>query len=698
MKILSKNSLLIALVGFFVLGLGGANTALAGNPELPVDLGSAGNFRILAKTAVTTTGATSITGDIGLSPAAASFITGFSLVADPTNRFSTSALVTGKIYAADYAVPTPATMTTAVSDMETAYTNAAGRTIPDGTNLGTGVSDKDISGLTFTPGLYKWDNGVIISASGATTTDVTLAGSASDVWIFQIAGNLDVASGGSIPNGAKIILSGGAVASNVFWQVGGLTGATLGTYSTFKGNILSAKQVIMQTGAVLEGRALAQTQVTLDANTVSGPVASGPGTITVVKTVINDNGQLGTIATFPLFINGSSVVSGVTNNFAAGTYTVTETGADYYRGAFSGDCNGSGQVVLAAGENKFCVVTNDDVVPAGQVYVAPVVPPTPPLIDVVKVPSPLALPAGPGAVTYTYTLRNVGTVSATNITMVGDTCSPIVLVSGDTNADAKLDVNETWVYSCSTTLAKTHTNTVTATGWANGVSAVDVASATVIVGTPVIPSIIPPIIHITVVPSPLALRAEGGVVTYTKMVTNPGAVALSNVRITDDKCGTIRYILGDTNKDAKLDTSETWVYMCQANLTRSTTNIAQATGEANGLLARDLAITTVLVAAPSLPNTGYGDTEMGVKGLTRAVAIAAFHRSLGIGSEGKDVEALQTALEAKGLLTMPNGVAKGYFGNLTRKAVTKYQENTGLPMVGVFGPLTRTKIVSELPE
>lgn len=696
MKILSKNSLVIALAAFFVVGFTGVNSVSAGNPELPVDLGSAGNFRILAKTAVTTTGATSVTGDIGISPAAASFITGFSLVADPSNRYSTSALVTGKIYAADYAVPTPATMTTAISDMETAYTNAAGRTIPDGTNLGSGVSDKNISGLTFTPGLYKWDNGVTISASGATTTDVTLSGGASDVWIFQIAGNLDVASGGSIPNGAKIILTGGAVASNVFWQVGGLTGATLGTYSTFKGNILTAKQVIMQTGTVLEGRALAQTQVTLDANTVSGPVASGPGTISVVKTVINDNGQLGTVATFPLFVNGSPVVSGVSNSYAAGTYTVTETGAAYYgTGVFSGDCNASGQVVLGSGENKFCVVTNDDLAPTGHsTYTAPQEPVVPPLIDVVKIPSPLALPGGPGAVTYTYTLRNVGTVPVTDITMVGDTCSPITLTSGDANADAKLDVNEIWVYSCSTTLSKTHTNNVTATGWANGVSAVDVASATVIVGTP----IVPPLVHITKVPSPLTLRAGGGVVTYTKMVTNPGTVALSNIRVTDDKCGSIRYVLGDTNRDAKLDTSETWVYMCQANLTKSTTNIAQVTGEANGLIARDLAIATVLVAAPSFPNTGYEGTATSLKGLKRAEAMAIFRRSLNIGSNGKDVEALQTILEARGLLTMPQGVAKGYFGNLTRKAVEKYQEEGGLPKVGIFGPRTREKVTSELED
>jgi hypothetical protein len=168
------------------------------------------------------------------------------------------------IYSVDAAGPsckvTNATLlTTAVSDMETAYTNAAGIPIPTTTELGAG----DISGLTIASGLYKWGTDVAIN------TDVTLSGSATDVWIFQIAGNLNIASAGNLTSGIKVLLSGGAKASNIFWQVGGVTGATLGTYSTFNGTILSAKQVILQTGAVLNGRALAQTQVTLDANIIT---------------------------------------------------------------------------------------------------------------------------------------------------------------------------------------------------------------------------------------------------------------------------------------------------------------------------------------------------------------------------------------------------------------------------------------------
>jgi len=227
------------------------------------------------------------------------------------------------------------------------------------------------------------------------------------------------------------------------------------------------------------------------------------------------------------------------------------------------------------------------------------------LMDLVKTANPLSLPAGPGLVTYTYTLRNIGTVPVTDITIVGDTCGPIKLISGDTNSDKKLDVSETWIHTCQTNLTETHTNTAVATGWANGISTVDIASATVVVGAP----IVPPLIHITKVPSPIVLPAGGGMVTYVKTVTNPGTVALSNVRVTDDKCSPVSYITGDTNSDSKLDPSETWMYTCRTNLIQTTTNTAVASGDANGMTARDFAIAHVLVAVPGLSNTGIQDNS-----------------------------------------------------------------------------------------
>jgi len=253
MKKNNINLTITAVVVSLALGLTGPMAAFAAGPAV-VNLGSAGNFVILAKTGISTTGPTSIVGDIGVSPAAASYITGFGLMLDSSSAFSTSALVTGKVYSADYAVPAPTTMTTAVSDMETAYTDATGRTNPTETEMGAG----NIGGTTLVPGLYKWGTDVTIP------TDITLSGGPNDVWIFQIGGNLVMSSA------THIILSGGAQASNVFWAVAGQT--TIGTSAVFNGNILDQTTIVLNTGAVLNGRALAQAAVTLDANTVTAPV------------------------------------------------------------------------------------------------------------------------------------------------------------------------------------------------------------------------------------------------------------------------------------------------------------------------------------------------------------------------------------------------------------------------------------------
>jgi hypothetical protein len=224
----------------------------------PVDLGTAGDFVILTKTGITTTGVTNITGDIGVSPIDSTAITGFSLAMDSTNTFSTSPQVTGKVYAADYTAPTPAKMTAAISDLRTAYVDAAGRATPDATELYAG----NLSGQTIPPGLYKWSTGVSINAAST----VTLSGGVNDVWIFQISGDI------TVNPGASVTLLGGAQAKNIFWQVGGPTGVTLDTTSAFKGIILATKAIVFKNGATLvNGRALAETNVTLIANTVTEP-------------------------------------------------------------------------------------------------------------------------------------------------------------------------------------------------------------------------------------------------------------------------------------------------------------------------------------------------------------------------------------------------------------------------------------------
>src|ERR1700686_3436710 len=152
------------LVSMSVLGVFAFATAASAAGPSPVNLRTAGDFAILTETGVTTTGTTTVVGDMGVSPIAATAMTGFGLIADATNNFSTSSLVTEKIYAADYAPPTPTKMTTAISDMETAFTDAAGRKIPNFTELGGG----DISGKTLVPGLYKWGTDVLITKAGVT--------------------------------------------------------------------------------------------------------------------------------------------------------------------------------------------------------------------------------------------------------------------------------------------------------------------------------------------------------------------------------------------------------------------------------------------------------------------------------------------------------------------------------------------------
>ena len=231
--------------------LGGMNNKGVASPAV-VKLGLAGSFAILSKSGISTVPPSVITGDIGVSPAAATYMTGFSLTANSTNVFSTSPQVIGRAYAANYASPTPSNLTTAIGDMQTAFTDAAGRA-PNVTELGAG----NIGGMTLPRGVYKWGTGLLIP------TNVTLIGSATDVWIFQVAQTL------TMSNATKIILTGGALAKNVFWQVSGVV--ALGTTAHFEGIVLGQTAITLQTGASIRGRLLAQTAVTLDSSTVTQP-------------------------------------------------------------------------------------------------------------------------------------------------------------------------------------------------------------------------------------------------------------------------------------------------------------------------------------------------------------------------------------------------------------------------------------------
>jgi hypothetical protein len=239
------NAAIALSASLLVLGLPAVSSAATS-----VFLGNAGYYSILAKSGISSTGATHVVGSMGVSPIAGTAVTGFFLM-KTTPSYSKSPLVTGKVFAANYAAPTPARLTVVIGDMQKAYTDAAGRTNPTKVELGAG----NIGGLTIRPGLYKWGTSVNIP------TDVTLAGSQYGIWIFQISGTLTVASG------KKVVLTGGALDKHIFWQVAGKT--TLGTTAVLHGVVLDKTAIVLKTGAKLYGKALAQTAVTLDASLVS---------------------------------------------------------------------------------------------------------------------------------------------------------------------------------------------------------------------------------------------------------------------------------------------------------------------------------------------------------------------------------------------------------------------------------------------
>jgi Ice-binding-like/Bacterial Ig-like domain len=216
--------------------------------QSPVSLGRASTFAILTRSGITDVFASAVKGDVGASP-----ITGAAI------HLKCVEVMTGTIYSVDAAGPLPcrvtdpSLLTRAVGDMQTAYTNAAGRKHPNFIDLGAGK----IGGLTLVPGLYKWNTRVLIS------TDVTISGGRNAVWIFQIAGTLTQA------NATRVILKGGARAKNIFWQTSGAV--AIGTTAHFEGVILAKTKIALKTGASANGRLLSQTAVSLQQDAVTRP-------------------------------------------------------------------------------------------------------------------------------------------------------------------------------------------------------------------------------------------------------------------------------------------------------------------------------------------------------------------------------------------------------------------------------------------
>jgi hypothetical protein len=284
-------------------GLGIPSIVSTAGPA-PVALGSANGFAVLAGSTVTSTGGTTVNGDLGVSPGTA--VTGF-----PPGT------VHGAVHAGDAAAAQ------AQLDLTIAYNDAAGRTVAPITVAG------NLGGQTLAPGLYKSTSSLEIS-SGDLTLDAQ--GDANAVFIFQIASTLTTTSG------RQVILSGGAQPANIFWQVG--SSATLGTASVFKGTIMANQSITLTTGATLDGRALARiAAVTLDANTIRLTTAADT-TAPSVSSTDPANAASGVAlnkkiaATFSEAMNASTIS---TTNFTlkqgatavAGTVTYTGTTATF---------------------------------------------------------------------------------------------------------------------------------------------------------------------------------------------------------------------------------------------------------------------------------------------------------------------------------------------------------------------------------
>ncbi len=282
-------------VAAVIVLLCGASTALA---QTAPSLGQAGSFAVLGASTVTNTGPSVLTGDLGVSPG--SSITGF----PPGSR-------TGATDAGG------ATAQAAQTDT----TTAANALLAQACTTSFGPGNVDIGNQTFTPGVYCY------ASSASITGPVTLngQGNANAVFIFRTGSTLITASASSV------VLTNGAQACNVFWRVG--SSATLGTSTTFIGNILAVTSITLNTNASISGRAIAQNgAVTLDSNTVARSVCSStttpgtPGTpgacpvITLAPTTL-PNGTVG-VAYSQAVTAGNGAASDTTYS-----YSLTGTGS-----------------------------------------------------------------------------------------------------------------------------------------------------------------------------------------------------------------------------------------------------------------------------------------------------------------------------------------------------------------------------------
>ncbi len=607
---MNKNTI-ITILGFsLAFGFGFAGPAAAFAATTP-SLGAAATYCVLASTFTDSTpAATTINGDVGFT----------------TGPIQSSILGTQTNYGSG--APYSTAGTDEGSALSALATQPCTFNFTGPVNLSTDITHSSTTGV-YAPGVY--------CSSGAMDVGGPITLSGAGTYIFRPDGAL------TSDSGSIITLSGNASACDVFWTPTSAT--TLGANTAFFGTVIDDSGITVGANTTWSGRALSfGGTITTDTDTINVPACAVPATLHVIKLVVNANGGTAIPSAFSLHVKDAAgtdvfgspapgvAAPGTLYSLAAGTYSVSENANTGYTQSFSGSCNASGSITLAAGDNDICTVINSDIpAPAavnngngngggGGIVV--------PLIGITKVPTPLALSSGPGQVTYAYTVWNVGgSAPLTDITVTDNKCSPVTYVSGDVNNNKQLDFGEDWRYRCVATLASTTTNTAIATGHVATQTAVATAIATVVVSSPA-PGIsstglLPPLINIVKVPSRLTpFPFGGGLVAYTYTVTNPGVVALNRVRVIDNKCSPVVFLSGDANNNGLLDPGETWTYACNAQITASVTNTATAEGTANGITAISYAFATVLVAAPGLPNTGFPPEGNAVPWIAAIVAVA----------------------------------------------------------------------------
>jgi len=533
-------TLLVGVYVFIITGITGVTIAHAAASIPP--LGTAANFSVLASLSMSSISSpTTISGNLGLSPGVASSRTG-------------TWTVGGAEYFGDSVDPTVS------ANAETDALGAWNNMIAQTTSGGWGTSP-------WSPAPGVWTN----SSSPAFTGTITLNGSYSDIWVFQIS--TDFTFSGSV------VLAGNAQACHVFWEVA--RDATIASGSQFVGTLIADRDITFAGGATVNGRMLSLTSslaMNGTATSITGPTcnaAPAPGTLHVVKTVDNTGGGTSAASAFSLHVKlGASDVatspqsgiggSGTAYSLDPGTYVVSEDASSTYSKVITGDCDSSGSIALASGASKTCTITNT------------YNPPTTATLHVIKLVVGGSKSASDFSVHVKLGASDVATSPQPGTGGLGTsyTLSPGTYVVSEA-ADAKYTQSFSGFCDSSGSMTlvagmdKTCTIINTDPGLAPPPAFVSSGGSGLIV----------PAIGILKVPSPLALPGGSGQVTYNYTVWNVGGQqSLTGITVVDDKCGPLVLISGDLNNNSKLDPGESWKYSCTTTIVSTTVNTAVATG------------------------------------------------------------------------------------------------------------------------